>query len=98
MNEPTLNIESFKPEHEGGYACEVEHNQMSIGSNIAKLELSKYIHARLVSPKKQNYTCIGWVVHRYMDWLQMKPHASPWQHIDPFLGILCHVIIILLAW
>ena len=48
VNEPTLNITSFILEHEGEYSCEVEHNQISIGSNIAKLELSKYIHARLV--------------------------------------------------
>ena len=51
VNESTLNIGSFILEHEGEYACEVEHNEISIGSNIAKLELSKYIYAHLVSPK-----------------------------------------------
>ena len=51
VNESILTIGSFKPEHVGDYSCEVEHDQISIGSNIAKLELSKYIHAHLVSPK-----------------------------------------------
>ena len=49
VNEPTLNIGSFILEHEGDYSCEVEHDQMSIRSNIAKLELSKHIHAHLES-------------------------------------------------
>ena len=44
VNESTLTIGSFIPEHEGDYSCEVEHNQMSVRSNIAKLELSKYVH------------------------------------------------------
>ena len=43
IDEATLIIKSFLLKHEGNYSCKVEYDQISIESDVAKLQLSKRI-------------------------------------------------------